>query len=183
MSGTHSHSRHPKARTKASRPNLARQLRIVLVVTVVVGVVAAVMASWDQLFPIPPERLVKIYRLHGCRCAFNFAEALERKGFVVQVYEYETLKYVRTSLHTPTNLHGCHVGSYLGYFLEGHVAPDALDQLARQDPSALGVATEGSVREKSTHVQIEREQQSAVLLVQRDGRAQAWFDPSGGPKG
>lgn len=175
--------RHSKASTTTSQPRLAKQLRIVLAAALSVGVFGAVLVSWEQLFPVPPERLVKIYRTHGCRCAFAWADSLKAEGFVVRLYEYETLQYVRGSLHTPANLRGCHVGAYLGYFLEGHVAPLALHQLAQQQPSALGLATEGSVDDKSVHVSIARDEKSRVLLVQRDGRAQTWFEPPGGPNG
>lgn len=174
---------HTKAAAKLPQPNLAKQLRIVLAATLLVGVVGAVLVTWEQLFPIPPEQLVKIYRTHGCRCAFTLADALEAEGFVVRLYEYETLKYVRGSLHTPSNLRGCHVGEYLGYFLEGHVAPAALRKIAQQHPSALGLATEGSVDTKSGHVSIAQEGRSRVLLVERNGRARTWFEPSSGPKG
>lgn len=147
------------------------------------GVFGAVLVSWEQLFPIPPARLVKIYRTHGCRCAFALADSLKAEGFIVQLREYETLQYVRQSLHTPSNLRGCHVGEFLGYFLEGHVAPPALRQLAQQQPRALGLATEGSVDHTSIHVSIANDERSRVLLVELDGRARTWFDPTKGPKG
>jgi hypothetical protein len=147
------------------------------------GAVTAVLVSWDQLFPVPPERLVKIYRTHGCRCVFNLANSLKAEGFVVRVYEYGTLEYVRGSLHTPSNLHGCHVGEFLDYFLEGHVAPAAVRKLAQQQPPALGIATEGSVDTKSGHVTIEQDENSRVWLVEQDGRTRPWFEPPSGPKG
>lgn len=175
--------RHTRASAKTSQPSLVRQLRIVFAATLLVGAIGAVVVSWEQLFPVPPERLVKIYRTHGCRCAFNLANSLKAEGFVVRVYEYETLEYVRDSLHTPVNLRGCHVGEFLGYFLEGHVAPAALRKLAQQQPAALGLTTEGSVDRKSAHVSIARDEKSRVLLVERDGRARPWFEPPSGPKG
>lgn len=154
-----------------------------LAVTLFAGAVTAVLAGWDRLFPIPPERLVKIYRTHGCRCAFNLAASLKTEGFVVRLYEYETLEHVRGSLHTPANLHGCHVGEFLGYFLEGHMAPAAVRKLAQQQPQALGIATEGSVDPKRGHVSIAQDERSRVFLVERDGRARPWFEPPDGPKG
>lgn len=181
----------PSRRTKLSaktwqpQPSLAKQLRIVVAAALLAGVVVVVLGAWDRLFPTPPERLVKIYRTHGCTCAFVFADALEAEGFIVRMYEYGTLEYVRGSLHTPANFHGCHVGEFLGYFLEGHLAPPAVRKLAQQQPSALGLATEDSVDTKSAHVSrsIAREEQSRVLLVERDGRARTWFEPPNGPNG
>ena len=154
-----------------------------LAAVLAVGVFGAVLVSWEQLFPIPPERLIKIYRSHGCRCAFALADSLKAEGFIVQLYEYETLQYVRQALHTPSNLRGCHVGEFLGYFLEGHVAPLALRQLAQQQPRALGLATEGSVDRASIHVSITNDERSRVLLVELDGRARTWFDAAEDPRG
>ena len=175
--------RRVKAATKPAPPNFAKQLRIAIVAVLLVGIVGALLVSWEQLFPIPPARLVKLYRTHGCRCAFAFADTLKAQGFVVRLYEYETLEYVRRSLHTPANLHGCHVGAYLDYFLEGHIAPDALRKLAQQQPSALGLATEDSVHSKRVPVSIAHEEQRPVLLIERDGRLRTWFEPSKSPQG
>lgn len=179
------HRQHTRAPAKASKSSLKKQLLIVVAVALAFGAVSMVLLSWEHLFPIPPERLVKIYRTHGCRCAFAFADSLRAEGFVVRLYEYETLKYVRISLHTPANLHGCHVAAYLGYFLEGHIAPLALRKLAQQQPPALGLATEDSVDTKREHLSrsIAREEQSRVLLVERDGRARTWFEPPDDPNG
>lgn len=177
------HLPYTRASAKAQQPNLARQLRIVFAATLLVGAVGAVVVSWEQLFPVPPERLVKIYRTHGCRCAFNLADSLKAEGFIVRLYEYETLQYVRGTLHTPSNLRGCHVGEFLGYFLEGHVAPLALPKLAQQHPSALGLVTESSVDAKSVHGSIARDEKGRVLLVERDGRTRTWFKPTDGPNG
>lgn len=172
-----------KASKKPSPPDFAKQLRIAITAVLLFGIVGALVVSWEHLFPIPPARLVMLYRTHGCRCAFTLADTLEAQGFVVRLYEYETLKYVRGSLHTPANLHGCHVGAYLGYFLEGHIAPEALRKLAQQQPAALGLATEDSVRSKRAHISVAIEEQLPVLLIERDGRLRTWFEPSDPPQG
>jgi len=158
-----------------------RQLSIVFGAALLGAAITAVMVIREQ--SVPPEQLVKVYRIHGCRCAFDWANSLRAEGFVVRVFEYETLKHVRDSLHTPTSLRGCHVGAYLDYFIEGHVAPSALRELAIQRPHGLGLATESSVNKKSVHVSIARDEKSRVLLVERDGRARAWFQPPNNPNG
>lgn len=177
MSKPRSKSSRTKASAKAPPRNLAKELRLVVAVALLVGLIAAGLLLWEQLFPIPPEQLVKIYRTHGCGCAFNLADSLEAQGFVVRLYEYETLQHVRRSLHTPSTMHGCHVGEYLDYFLEGHVAPAALTKLAQQHPAALGVVTETTVDRKHGHVTIAQEETSPVLLVEGDGRTRTWIEP------
>lgn len=175
-------SRRTNADAKTQPPDLAKQLRIVLAAALFAGAVTAVLVGWEHLFPTPPERLVKIYRTHGCRCAFNLADSLKSEGFVVRLYEHDTLEHVRGTLRTPANLRGCHVGEFLGYFLEGHVAPAAVRKLAQREPVALGLATERSVDTESGHVAIERDENSRVMLVEQDGRVRLWFEPPSGPK-
>ena len=175
------HFRRRKISAEASRRSLLRQLGIVFSVGLLAAAITAVLLIREQ--SVPAEQLVKVYRTHGCTCAFAWADALKAEGFVVRFVEYETLKHVRDSLHTPGSLRGCHVGAYLDYFLEGHVSPSALRELATQRPRGLGLATEGSVTERSVHVSIARDEKSRVLLVERDGRTRAWFQPPGNPNG
>ena len=127
----------------------------------------------------PPERTVTIYRTHGCSCAFAFAKSLTAAGFEVRLIEEETLNGVRAALKTPSDLHGCHVGVYLGYFLEGHIAPAALSELALKRPTGRGVVTAGSADAQATHVSIALDEHSPVLLLQSDGARQPWFQPNG----
>lgn len=164
------------------QPSLKRQLLIVFAAAFATGGFAVLLGVWEQL-SVPPERLVNIYRKHGCRCAFELADSLKAEGFVVRLHEYETLEYVRGSLHTPANLRGCHVGEYLGYFLEGHVASAALIKLAQQQPVALGIVTETNLDHDNGHVTIAREERSRVVLVEADGRTRMWIEPNGAPHG
>lgn len=175
---------HRGASLKGSSWSLTTQLRVVLATALFGSLIVAAIVSWEQWFPTPPERLVKIYRTHGCRCAFVFADSLKAAGFEVRLVEYRTLKRVREALRTPPTLRGCHVGEYLGYFLEGHVSPSTLPQLTSEHPAGLGVATESSASTDITHVSIKADEQSPVLLIEPDGRARPWFEPPHGePEG
>ena len=126
---------------------------------------------------LPPERIVTIYRVHGCRCAFPWERELEREGFSVVMNEVESLQFIRDRLRTPKEARGCHVGEYLGYFVEGHVHPTALHELSRRRPAALGVMTEVLARSEAGHVDIAIEASSRVLLVDPNSRPSVWFQP------
>jgi len=158
-------------------PELAKQLRIVAAVSVTVAVTIGVMASWDQLFPIPAERLVKVYRVHGCTCAFDWAKTLEAAGFTVKMVELNSLQRVRGSMHVPEKLKGCHVANYLGYFVEGHVAPQALHKLAREHPSAIGVVTAASVEAAFDGTRPPDDEHCPVYVMAADAKLKLWFDP------
>lgn len=118
----------------------AKALRVTAVLAGLIAVGAVGIALRQAFFPGQPERLVTLYRVHGCRCAFTLAQKLEQAGFTVKMFEVDTLKYVRASLHAPTGLRGCHLGRFLGYFVEGHVTPDSLNRLAQLRPIGYGVA-------------------------------------------
>lgn len=161
---------------KAKRPSLRKQLGIVAAVAFAGAAVAGLIVAWEAVFSPPPERLVKIYRVHGCTCAFTFADALRGAGYSVQVVELKNLSGPRGTLHSPPDLTGCHVGVYLNYFLEGHVSPAVLAELAATRPDADGVATQASALAE-TDVSIERDEHSLVFLVEEGGGRQAWFQP------
>lgn len=166
-----------KATAKRRRPSLEKQLAVVFGIALLGATVTAAVLSLEHLFGPPPERLVTIHRTHGCICAFTLADSLKAAGFEVRVIEHQTLKTVRTSLRTPANLRGCHVGAYLDYFLEGHVSPAALPALAMQRPAGLGLATESSTSAGVSHVTIAVDEQSLVMLIGPNGDVQPWFQP------
>lgn len=162
---------------KAARPrqNLSKGLCWVFAAAVLAALVGGGLTYWDRLFGVGPAQLVEVYRTHGCRCVFGWKRALEDQGFVVRVREYETLRYVRRSLHTPENLHGCHVGSYEGYFIEGHVSPAALKQLLKEQPAALGVATQSATTMDAQHLNTVIDDGGRALLIDDRGQPHAWF--------
>lgn len=139
------------------------------------GIGVATLDAFEQRVRVS-EQVVTVYRVHGCTCVFSWVDALRAAGFSVQVVEHTSLAAVRSTLETPDSLHGCHVGRYLNYFVEGHVAPEALKSLAANHPIALGVTTEASVGAGRIHTSIADEEHSPVVLVEPDGKMLPWFD-------
>ncbi len=129
-----------RRREAQARRELMTQLRRVAAIAVLAATVAALVATWDRLFPVPPEKLLTVYWTHECRCAHSWIRSLESGGFVVRDFEIGNLRSVRERLGTPATLRGCHVGTLLDYFVEGHVPPDALRRLADERPPGRGVA-------------------------------------------
>lgn len=166
-----------KATAKQRRPSLKKQLAIVFGIALLGATVTAAVLSFEHLFGPPPEQRVTVHRTHGCICAFTLADSLKAAGFEVRVIEHQTLKTIRASLHTPASLRGCHVGAYLGYFLEGHVSPAALTLLAMQRPDGLGLATESSTGAGISHVSIADDERSLVMLIGPNAEARPWFQP------
>lgn len=165
-----------KRSAKTSRGDFARQLRIVLVAALLAAAVGGVLVVWDPLFGVPPIRLIQVYRTHGCRCVFGWAKTLEAEGFVVRLYEYETLEHVRTALHMPADLRSCHVGKYLGYFVEGHISSSTLHWLAQRHPPGLGVAVKGAGGAQVLHPSGMPAEEVTVMFYDSQGAAQVLSD-------
>lgn len=141
----------------------ARELKWVLLIACGFSIGAIIALLWPILIPDRPERVVTVYWTHECACADPWITTLRNADFVVRDFEQETLRFRRAQLHVPRSLRSCHLGTYLGYFLEGHVPPEALRRLAAEHPVAQGV---GFVRFSAT----EPEQ----LYLISSGRPIAW---------
>lgn len=164
--------------SKEERQDLAKQLRIVAAVSVLGAATVGLLVAWEQWSSVPPEQLVKVYRVHGCRCVFEWVKSLEAEGYTVKLLEIESLQNVRASLRTPEYLGGCHVAGYLDYFVEGHVAPKALHKLADEHPQALGVVAQATAK-TAAHPNANRDENGPVFLVGADGKSLLWYSPKG----
>lgn len=151
--------------------------RVVTVVVCAVG--GALLVAWFAVKgQVAEDKMVAVYRTHGCVCAFSWVDDLRAAGFVVRVLEVPALDRVRAMLHTPPSLEGCHVARYLGYFVEGHVAAPAIAKLAAERPIGWGLATATSIHAGSSHdVDLEVEKRSEVMLVAADGTERSWTPP------
>ena len=174
MSKVRSPIRSKKAQLEQDRQRLSKRLRIALGIAVSAGLVAGALGYWDRLTGGTPDKVVNVYRTHSCECAFDWARELRRDGYAVRLREYETLQYVRHSMHVPQEWKGCHVAEYLGYFIEGHVSSGQLERLRTERPPALGLtATLGASTDQHASAQ-SADRAGAAFLVGRDGHARAW---------
>lgn len=172
--------RHRRTQAVAAGSRLQRspvkQLLLVGGVALAGGIIVAAVQTIQERAS-SSDHVVTVYRMHGCTCVFSWVDSLKAAGFSVRVVELGSLTTVRSRMQTPATLHGCHLGSYLTYFVEGHVAPDALKALASQHPTALGVTTESSVDAGRVHTSVADEERSPVVLVEPGGPMLPWFTP------
>lgn len=141
-------------------------------IAVLAATVAALVATWDRLFPVAPEKLLSVYWTHDCGCVFAWMASLESDGFIVRDFEVEDLHSVRDRLGTPETLNGCHVAAFMEYFVEGHVRAAALRKLAIERPEARGVALSADV---SRHLYRPVAQADTVLLFDNEGSSRRWL--------
>lgn len=152
--------------------SLQRKLAWVVVAAICAASMVLLLGQLERLERSSSDRLVNIYRVHGCRCAFAWERVLKQGGFEVRMREVDTLQYVRARLRTPPQLKGCHVAKYLNYFIEGHVEPTALRTLRETSPVALGVAAmQDDLSHQDHEVQSKR---SALVVFDKDNRPIPW---------
>ena len=157
---------------EASKTSLQRKLVWVVAAAISAAGTALLLGQLGGLEGSSSDRLVNIYRVHGCRCAFAWERVLKQGGFDVRMREVDTLQYVRTRLHTPPQLRGCHVAKYLNYFIEGHVEPTALRTLRETSPVALGVAAMQNDLSEQDHEA--RSNRSALVVFDKNGHPIPW---------
>lgn len=160
-----------RRREERARRELVGRLRLVAVIAVLAAAAAAVVSTWDRLFPVAPEKLLTVYWTHDCGCVFAWMASLESDGFIVRDFEIEDLRSVRHRLGTPGTLHGCHVAAFMEYFVEGHVRAAALRKLAIERPEARGVVLSADVSQHSSRPVA---QADTLLLFDNDGSFRRW---------
>lgn len=121
-----------------------REVRYGIAITVAFTLLTVILFLSNRSIWLAPEKIVTIYRVHGCRCAFQWERELERAGYSVSMNEVHSLKFIRQKLRTPPNARGCHVGEYLGYFLEDHIPAAAISYLSARRPAAMGLLVPGT---------------------------------------
>lgn len=166
-------NRRQRARDDASHQKMWRKIQYVAAASIVGGLTVGLLTICEPLFTPRSERLIALYKTHGCSCAGQWQKSLEAAGFKVSLYEPETLNMIRGKLQTPARFGGCHVAEYMDYFIEGHVPIPALVRLSKERPPAIGVAMEDDWNEG--HSKIEEELgDSSVLLVESSGGVKRW---------
>lgn len=149
-----------------------RQLKIVLFAALPFGVLAAILLSWDRLFPTPPEKLIEIAWRHDCDCVHDWMRRLESEGFVVRDFELDDLSTARRRWSVPSGPQGCHPATYMGYFLEGHISAATLRRLASERPPGIGIQqVDPAMPDNEGHSGTARSQ---IRLVSADGSSEVW---------
>lgn len=146
--------------------------------SMVCAVAAGLAIGWYRLFPPAPERAIDVYQKPRCPCARGWVRSLKDDGFIVRVTMTEALRATRRAFNTPPVLHGCHIGVYLNYFLEGHVAAAAVRDLAIHRPSGGGLVTQAALEAAESQSGATVDGNSPVFLLGPDGHSSSlWYRP------
>lgn len=170
-------ARRQPAPAQVSPARWPRAPALVIIASLAGAGAVGVGLSWHRLFPPKPDNVVDVYQSEHCSCAPGWVRLLEQQGFVVRVSTTDVLRKMRNELKIPAELNGCHLGIYLNYFLEGHVAGKAVRDLDIHRPRSGGLITQAAWDAAQTHSSVV-DLESAVLLFDRNGStASVWYRP------
>ena len=83
------------------------------------------------------------YRNPGCDCCHVWTERMAAAGLPVVLQDSDDLGGVSEKLGVPAALQGCHVGEIGGYVVSGHVPPQDIKRLLKEQPQARGLLVAG----------------------------------------
>ena len=90
---------------------------------------------------------VEVYVPHLCLACLDWAEYLRQNGFPdVKVKEVADLAALKKKLKVPADLESVHTAVVAGYFIEGPVPAEDIQELLRDKPKAWGIAVPGLPR-------------------------------------
>lgn len=84
-----------------------------------------------------------VYKNPWCDCCHGWAEAMRKAGYSAKTIDMDDLSPIRKKAGVPAAMEGCHSAEIDGYFLEGHVPPEAVGRLLSERPDIAGVAVPG----------------------------------------
>lgn len=164
--------RELQRRAKREVNDRRAEIRLIAAGAILTGAIAVFVLIKESLFPVPKEQLVEVAWKHECSCAQGWMQSLRARGFTVNDYELDDTSTQRQRWHLPDSIQGCHPATYLGYFLDGHVSANALHQLARERPKAIGLQQVDTVESDASGTQ--RVISSQLLLISSSGAATPW---------
>ena len=89
-----------------------------------------------------PLKMV-VHKSATCGCCGKWATRMREAGFTVEEVVETDMKAVKARLGVPAAMHSCHTAEIDGYIVEGHVPADAINQLLKERPKAVGLAAPG----------------------------------------
>jgi len=84
-----------------------------------------------------------VHKSPTCGCCGAWTARMREAGYVVEEIVEADMQAVKKRLGVPDRLASCHTAEIGGYVVEGHVPPQAVAQLLKERPKAIGLAAPG----------------------------------------
>lgn len=88
---------------------------------------------------------VQLYKDVNCGCCQLWGEGVNKAGYDVVVNEisYDELSQLNDKLKVPYNLRSCHIATYKGKVIVGHVPVSSLDAIDELSTDVVGISVPG----------------------------------------
>lgn len=90
--------------------------------------------------------VVEVYMPTPCLACIDWGAYLAERGYVVRYKETADMAALKKRLKVPSEVESVHTAVVGGYFVEGHVYAEDIDELLRDRPKARGIAAPGLPR-------------------------------------
>ncbi len=84
-----------------------------------------------------------VHKSATCGCCGGWAKHMRQAGFIAEEIIEPDMKAVKARLGVPEKMASCHTAELDGYLIEGHVPAQAVAQLLKERPKAIGLAAPG----------------------------------------
>lgn len=122
-------------------------IRTAVATTLVAILAAGCNAAEPAAAPAPTAQAerptVIVHRSETCGCCGEYEDILAEDGFDVVQEMYADVAAVKDSFGIPSDQWSCHTNEIDGYFVEGHVPIEAIDDLLATRPDIDGIALAG----------------------------------------
>ena len=117
------------------------KLRIICGILILVIVAGCNTNNTNGNIPQPTGgKIVTIYKSPSCGCCVGYTAELERQGFQVEIVKLTDMSPIKQKYNIPRNMESCHTAVIEGYFVEGHVPIEAINEMLEEKPDIDGIA-------------------------------------------
>lgn len=122
------------------------------------------------------QPLVHVVKDPDCGCCGAWINIMSAEGFQMKVRNapYETLVSLKKQNGISNEMASCHTAQVDGYIIEGHVPPNDVRRLLREQPDAIGLSVPGMpLGSPGMGPDSERDTYS-VFLILKDGATEVF---------
>jgi hypothetical protein len=90
--------------------------------------------------PALATRVIDVYKSPTCSCCHEWEAYLRARGYTVNPIPTQDVSSIKQRYRLPAATWSCHTALIGGYFVEGHVPLEAIEDLLEQRPAIDGIA-------------------------------------------
>jgi hypothetical protein len=87
--------------------------------------------------------VVDVYENKQCGCCGGWVEHMRNSGFKVHAHDVDDVEKFNQQFGVNSRYGSCHVAKVGNYVVVGHVPPDDVQRLLKENPQALGLSVPG----------------------------------------